>query len=65
MYVFTKQFADKWFSFEQFQVVKMFSCADKCDGTSSGCNAVIEGGRDGGWGGRVGWRMGRDGGREG
>ena len=57
---YTKHFADKWFSFERFQVVKMFSCADKCDGTSSGCNAVIEGGREGGWGERRegGWKEG-------
>ena len=45
-YVFTKKFADKWFCFERFQVVKMFSCADECDGTSSGCNTVMEGERE-------------------
>ena len=47
-YVFTKEFADKWLCFERFQVVKMFSCTDECDGTSSGCNTVMEGEREGG-----------------
>ena len=26
----------------------MFSCANKCDGTSGGCNTVMDGGREGG-----------------
>ena len=46
--VFTKEFAHKWFCFERFQVIEMFSCANKCDGTSGGCNTVMEGGREGG-----------------
>ena len=47
-HVFTKEFADKWFCFERFQVIKVFSCANKCDGTSGGSNTVMEGGREGG-----------------
>ena len=43
----TKQFADKWFCFEWFQVIKMFSCTDKSDGTFGGSNTVS---------GREGWR---------
>ena len=43
----TKQFADKWFCFERFQVIKMFSRTDKCDGTFGGCNTMS---------GREGWR---------
>ena len=39
-----------------YLVANMFSCADKCDGTSSGCNAVMRAGKDGGWGGMEGGR---------
>ena len=60
-HVFTKEFADKWFCFERFQVIEMFSCANKCDGTSGGSNTVMEGGREGG---RKGGKEGREGGRE-
>ena len=35
----------------------MFSCADECDGTSGGCNAMMEGGREGG---REGGSVGRE-----
>ena len=40
----TKEFGDKWFGFEWFQVIKMFPCANECDGTSGGSNTVMKGG---------------------